>query len=933
MDADRWQKIEWLFAEALERPVEAQSSFLREACADDPALREEVEAMLAAESAGQTLRIERRLLSVQDEGDPPVDPLLGTSIGVYRVVERLGQGGMGVVYLAERADGQFRQRVALKVIGPGLHGSDAVARFKVERQVLAALTHPRIAQLLDGGVGPDQRPYLVMEYVEGRPITEYCDTKCLNVQERLRLFLMVCEAVQHAHRHLVVHRDLKPSNVLVTESGDVKLLDFGIAKLLDPSTVGLGAVVTRADIRVMTPAYAAPEQIAGEPVTTATDVHALGVVLYELLTGRKPYVAKADSAVSLERAIRESSPTPPSAAVKQRPPDVPEQPTAHASADDLAAARGTSVDRLARAVGGDIEKIVLMALRKEPERRYGSAGQLSDDIQRFLAGRPVAAERDTVAYRLRTFVRRHRAGVAAAAGFVVLLAGFGIVMALQAGALARERDVAEAERGKADEVVNVLVNLFQMSDPNVVPGGDAMRVGDFLQRAESTAIRDLQTQPEIQARMKYVLAKMYRARGQYDRARTLLDDALQQRRGIKGVEDPEAAEMFHELGLLARKSKDEKTARAMLTESLALQRRLHGDRHEKVARGLHDLALVSTFAKEDGELLQQALDLRRGLLPGAHPDVAESLHALAVFHANHGRFAEARKLFFEALDILQRMHEEKHPRVLTVLNDLATLYGALNALDEAEAVHRRLLTVAHEVMGAESFEVANSWNNLGVVLANKGDHRAGEEALRESFALHVKLLGEGNFAVANVARNVGRLLEMQKRYDEARPWLERAITIAERTQGADSRSTTYMRGQLGMVLFRLHRTSEARPLVAGAVARLAALAPPEGHYTLADARVWLGRLHLASNELNAAESEFRQALEFRVRIHSPSHPKVAEARCELGRALAMAGRRAEAAPLFDAGWGIFKAWGQADPAAVAEIEQVRRAETAATVGR
>ena len=379
---------------------------------------------------------------------------------------------MGTVYRAERADGQYQQEVALKLVRSGPRDPYAIERLRTERQVLAHLRHPNIAGLLDGGFASDGTPYLVMELVDGVPINEWCAAERRSLEESLRLFRVVCDAVQHAHRSLIVHRDLKPSNIFVSRSGSVKLLDFGIAKLLDPAAWACGSPVTRAEMQLITPEYAAPEQAAGGQITTATDVYALGVVLYELLTGVRP--RECSSAVRCPYAHDARPVTAPSDALRRLP-------------------RSGAADsrRFARRIRGDLDCIVLTALRDEPERRYASAGQLGEEIDRFLEGRAVLAQPDTVAYRVRTFVRRNRLAVTAAAVLVSCITTFGVVAALQARALAEQSRIAGLERDKAEQVVRVLVDLFETTNPAVRPDGDRMPIGQFLAGAEARALAQL----------------------------------------------------------------------------------------------------------------------------------------------------------------------------------------------------------------------------------------------------------------------------------------------------------------------------------------------------------------------------------------------------------------------------------------------------------
>jgi serine/threonine-protein kinase len=455
-----WRRIESLFEAAQARQPDTRERFLAAACGRDASLRHELEAMLAAAESECALKVERLVTEdVGDVSDP--DPMNGVRVGSWRLLGAIGRGGMGTVYRAERADGHYQQEVAVKLLRSDLRDAAAIERFRTERQVLAHLSHPNIARLLDGGITTGGTPYLVMEIVDGVPITEWCVANALELSARLRLFRVACEAVQHAHRALVVHRDLKPSNIFVSVAGDVKLLDFGLAKLLDPVGWESGASVTRAEMRMLTPEYAAPEQRQGGPTTTATDVYALGVVLYELVTGVRP----------VDVGSVPASIVPPSEVLRR--------------------SDGGADRRLAKEVRRDLDRVVLTALREEPERRYLSAGQLGEEIGRFLEGRPVLAQPDTLGYRTRKFVARHPLAVTAAVVFVLSLMTFGVVAAGQARALAEQSRRAQLERDKAEQVVQVLVRLFETTNPAIHADGDRMSVREFLAGAEARALAQL----------------------------------------------------------------------------------------------------------------------------------------------------------------------------------------------------------------------------------------------------------------------------------------------------------------------------------------------------------------------------------------------------------------------------------------------------------
>jgi serine/threonine protein kinase len=499
MTREQWQNVRRILEEALQIGQEQRARYLEAACNGDAELRAEVESLLAAnEQASGDFLTGKAIDYVADASGSPASPigsLEGHRIGPYQVLEEIGHGGMGTVYRAVRADDQYRKQVAIKVVRGGLGDGFATVRFRAERQILANLDHANIARLLDGGATEDGRPYVVMEYIQGRPIDEYADAHKLSVRARLKLFRTVCAAVAYAHQRLVIHRDIKPGNILVTEEGDPKLLDFGIAKILDEEQHADGSEPTVTMVRLMTPDYASPEQVRGAPVTTATDVYSLGVALYGLLTGRRPYRVTGKTPHDIVQAVLETEPEKPSTAVGR---------LEEKSAEAVSGVREGSPEKLRRRLRGDLDNIVLKALRKEPERRYASVEQFSEDIRRHLDGLPVSARPDTLAYRSSKFVRRHRVAVIAAVlGFLALLAGMAATL--------REAYVARIERQRAEQRFNDvrrLANslLFEVYDsienlPGATPARKVLveRALQYLDKLANEAKGDLSLQRELAA--------------------------------------------------------------------------------------------------------------------------------------------------------------------------------------------------------------------------------------------------------------------------------------------------------------------------------------------------------------------------------------------------------------------------------------------------
>src|SRR5215470_5012884 len=597
MNPERWRRIEELFRTAVDRPAVERDLYLTRVCSGDEELRREVLSLIARDTSEDFIQepIASAALSFTVE---PKDDLTEERIGPYRVTRLIGRGGMGAVYEAERDAEQFQQQVAIKIIKRGMDTDFVRDRFLLERQILASLDHPHIARLFDGGVTQDGLPYFVMEFVAGEPITTYCRRRRLSVNKKLQLFRKVCSAVQHAHQKLVIHRDLKPSNILIAEDGAPKLLDFGIAKLLSPD-VSQSHTRTEAALRLMTPEYASPEQARGQAVATTTDVYSLGVVLYELLTERRPREFKTYLPGEIERAFHGAEIKEPSKVVS----------------------RNTGAGaRLARSLAGDLDNIVLMAMCKEPERRYQSVEQFSEDIRRHLAGMPVLARKDTFVYRTGKFIRRHKAGVAILALLIVLA----VAMAVLAARIARERDRANQEAATAQAVTQSLVAMFEVTDPGKARG-NVITARELLDQGAKKVVRELKNQPAVQAKLLDTIGQLYENIGLHDRAQPQLEEALRLRRQAVGNESPDVATSLNHLAELTYLKGDYVESESLLREALIMRRKLLGAESREVADSLNSLGqLMWKTGKlhEAGLLYRQALDLRRKMYGADHPSVA-----------------------------------------------------------------------------------------------------------------------------------------------------------------------------------------------------------------------------------------------------------------------------------------------------------------------
>jgi serine/threonine protein kinase len=623
MTPERWSQVEATFEAVVDRPSVERSELLARLCGGDEELLHEVEGLLAADAEARGF-LEPPPLPEVHSADLPAPPV--TRVGPYRVLEKVGEGGMSSVFAAVREDEAYEKKVAVKFFRPELESPVLVQRFRVERQILANLDHPYIARLLDGGSTPGEVPYLIMEYVEGRPIDEYCDARKLGVEARLELVRKVCSAVQYAHANLVVHRDVKPSNILVRSDGEPKLLDFGIAKLLSPTVAPTRTEATRQGAYVMTPEYASPEQARGEAVTTAADVYSLGILLYRVLTGALPYDVENRPLPEILRVVCEEEPVRPSVRAATLTPEA-------------AAARGVTPRALARRLRGDLDTIVLKALRKEPERRYGSVEQLSEDLRRHLAGLPVAARPDTLGYRSAKFVRRNRLGVAMAMLAALAAAAFVATLVVQAVRLRHALARAEA-------VTRFLKETLGSANPYGGIGRDVTLV-EVLRGSVGKIDTSLGGEPETSATVRETLGVTFRDLARYGEAQPLLEQALATRRRILGPDHPAVAESLMDLGELLSQTSGLKRAEELLREAVAVERRAFGNESLEAADALSGLGGVLRKQGDYGQaetVLREALAIRQRRLPGDDAKVAQSLRTLGAVLHDRGDYKAAEPL-------------------------------------------------------------------------------------------------------------------------------------------------------------------------------------------------------------------------------------------------------------------------------------------------
>lgn len=747
----------------------------------DPQVAEDVSAMLSAHEDA----VDRQFLETSPPQPPGAGPGIGAIVGAYRLVSLIGHGGMGSVWLGERADGRFEGKAAIKVLNSGFADTAGERRFRREGTILARLTHPHVARLIDAGVSDTGRPYLVLEYVDGQHINEYCRQRQLGVEQTLSLFLEVASAVALAHANLIVHRDLKPSNVLVTADGHVKLLDFGIAKLMHASPdADIDGARTR-DQGGLTPRYASPEQMLGQPVTTATDVYALGVLLYSLLAGQHPAGDGLLAPAQLVRTIVEI---------------------------DAPAVSSVVVDAARKKIiAGDLDRIVAKALAKIPADRYTTVTALADDIQRFLRHEPISARPDTWSYRAVRLLQRRRRALGVAAVITVVAAGLTTYYGVQ---LRRERDRATLEAQKAQRVSQLMTSLLTAADPFRNPGPEGPTVLALLDAGAARVDNELADQPALRAEMLTVIGRVYSRMGRYDRAKPLLERAVTLSRGLYPEGTVPLAQAINDLGVLTRDAGDAAGSRALLEESLAMRRRLLGARHQDVAITLVELARTLKdlgLGAESEAPTREALSIREEVFGPVHRETATSQNELALLLWERGQLAEAEVLFRKNVDTNRQLLGEEHPSYATALSNLGLVLAATGRGAESEALTRRALAIQAVAMGPASVSVAHAYYNLCFALHSQGRFTDAIAAGRESVRLGVAALDAGHPRLATFQICLGRALIATGRASEALPLVQQAWNTRRAAVTAVDWRVAQAEALVGVAVFDLGRRRDAEP--------------------------------------------------------------------------------------------------------------------------
>lgn len=845
MDNGRLQHLFNIVDTALSRKPEDRHGYLTRACGDNDTLMKEALLLLASIARSEPFwhewqtwndRAIQRLL--KEEDGVPLEPEL---IGHWRLVELLGHGGMGNVFLAERADGQYEQFVAIKILRQGLQLGKSTHLFEQERQILANLDHPNIARLYDGGVLTDGRPWLAMQYVNGLSISSWVSEHDSSLIQRLELFQQVCNVVRFAHTNLIVHRDLKPDNILVTENGVVKILDFGIARLLDDVPSQKENLLTQTVLRMFSLNYAAPEQITGEPITTATDVYALGLLFFELLTDTYPFDIEGKNQAQVEQVVRHNDPATPS----------------------------TVASRWKSELRGDLDAIVLKALRKEPDQRYENAGQMADDIARYRSNLPVYARGDAFRYRAGKFYKRNREKLFAA---MAVLIGIIALVTYSTIRITTERNEAQIQARRTGQISDFLISLFEASDPRQALG-DTVTALELLERGSVNIRETLQNEPEIKASLLEVLGTVYQNMGQYEKAQSQFEEALNLRHKVIDAFHPDIARNLNEIAstLLYRGKRDRAreflaealkvhlhsnkpdypdfastlnnlafiylqkneldSAEIMLRRAIAIREKHMDDDPPKLATNLDGLAITLERKGEDKEaekLYRKALEIRQKNLAANHPDVARSLNNLAGFLVRQGDTENAEPLYRQALFIWRKVLGDEHPDVAKAINNLGSVLEKQGCIVDAEPLYRESLSIKLKAFGAEHASVATSLNNLGLLLRKKGEFEASEPLLKESLRIRRKAFNnQPHPQIALGLHSLASLYEDMAKYKEAVALYGEELTMRNAVHPVDNQKIALVKLGVGSCLAELRHFEEAEPLLLECYAELQILKDEE----------------------------------------------------------------------------------------------------------
>jgi serine/threonine protein kinase/tetratricopeptide (TPR) repeat protein len=884
MTPERWQKLKELCHLALEREPSQRAPFLAEACRDDEELRREAESLIA-----------RATVDPATLDDSP-EQLAGTVIGHYHLLQKIGEGGMGEVWLAEQKE-PVRRRVALKLVKAGMNTREVIGRFESERQALALMEHPAIARVFEAGSTADGAPYFAMEYVPGLPITEYCDSHRLSIQDRLDLFIQVCEGVRHAHQKAVIHRDLKPSNILVTEvdgRAAPKIIDFGVAKALSQKLTA-HTMFTRVGSLIGTPEYMSPEQAlsSGEDVDTRTDVYSLGIIFYELLAGAPPIELRKVAFDEFLRRLREEDPPKPSA--KIRTGDA-------ATTTELARRRQTEPVALVKQIGGDLDSIALKALEKDRARRYGSAADFAADIARYLRHEPVEAVPPSATYRARKFASRHRWGLAMASAFVVVLATAAVISIRQTIRANREAAIAEAVNEFLQNDVLAQASASAQSGPTTKPDPD-LKVRTALDRAAAKIGNRFANQPQVEASIRETIGWTYLDLGLDGEGQRQLERAvvlLRQSSGEGNSDTLLATRALADSYLHQGKFSD---AEKLLKTILPVRTRVSGEESPLTVEVMRDLA--AAYSGEGNypgaePLYLSAVEITRRQLGEDNPNTFNAMSDLGILYRKEGKYQQAEEMYERVLDIKRRVLGEDHPDTLLTMNTLGLNYSYEGRFSEAEGMLKKSLDGRSRILGPDHPSTLLTMNNLGLVYDNEGKFAEAEALLRQTLAARQRISGPEHPDTLLAAINLGDVLQNEGKLAEAEALISHSLEVSRRVSGEEHPQTLYLMVNLARVRERSGNYGDAEALLAKALEARTRVLGKQHDVTLGTA-MSLGNIRLERREYDSGEPLLRETLA----SYEKSYPNVWQRYgCEslLGATLAGERKYAEAETLLLEGY-------------------------------
>jgi eukaryotic-like serine/threonine-protein kinase len=857
--ASQRELVGQLFEAALALKPADRDAFLDKECSSDPELRRVVEGLLDADArAGSFLEH-----AVLPRPTPDSLDTTGTVIGPYHLLERIGEGGMGEVWLAEQKQ-PVRRRVAIKLIKEGMNTREVVARFESERQALALMDHPAIAKVFDAGSTPEGRPYFAMEYVAGIPITVYCDKHKLTMRQRMELFILVCEGVQHAHQKAIIHRDLKPSNILVIEVDGKpvpRIIDFGVAKATSQKLTA-GTMYTRVGAILGTLEYMSPEQAdsAGEDIDTRTDVYSLGAVLYELLVGALPLDFKKLAYDEVLRLLREQ--------------DVPRPSTRLLTLGDHSAItaqnRGTDPPTLARQLRGDADAIILKTLEKDRARRYATPSELAADLGRYLRNEPVTAHPPSAEYRIHKYIRRHRLGVAVAGAGLLLLIAFAFVQAVELRRITHERDRATRERDRADRITQFMTDMFKMSNPSEARG-NTVTAREILDKGAKEIGTGLGNDSELQAKMMYTMAETYEGLGLESRAQPLLERALEIQRRVLGPEHPDTLRSMSTLADVLANEGHYAEAEKLQRETLEIRRRVLGPEDPETLTSMSLLAATLLYDGHHAEaekLQRETLEIRRRVLGPEHPDTLVSMGLLAYTLSREHHYSEAEKLYGETLDIQRRVLGPTHPGTLLSMSNLADTSGEEGNFTAQEKLAREALEIQRRVLGPEHPDTLYSMTNLAYALAGEGRYTEAEKLARETLEIQRRVLGPEHPDTLGSMGSLAYALAGEGRYTEAEKLLRETLEIQRRVLSPEHPDTLDTMADLAYALAGEGRYTEAEKLQKEALEiqrRVLGPEHPDTLHSLGLDAIYIGM----EGRYDDAEKLFREAIATAGKVSEP----------------------------------------------------------------